>query len=57
MGVKRNKKKRRYSDEQVREIRVAFAAGSTLLALRRKYGGGFGALANIRDGVTYRNVE
>lgn len=57
MGVKRNRGKRRYSDEQVREIRGLFASKVTLADVQRKYGGGFGSLANIRDGVTYRNVE
>ena len=56
MGVRRNRKKRRFKDEQVRRIRAMVADGASLGVLRRTFGGSLGALANIRDGITYRDV-
>jgi hypothetical protein len=56
MGTRRNRKKRQFTDDQVREIRLLFAAGWSLNRLQRVFDCALGALSNIRDGVTYQDV-
>ena len=56
MGRRRNREKRQFTDEQVREIRKLFKEGFGLRRLQRVLGCGFGSLTNIRDGVTYLDV-
>jgi hypothetical protein len=56
MGVRRNRGKRRFEPDEVRAIRGALAAGTSVNKLRRRFLCSLGAIANIRDGVTYRDV-
>lgn len=57
MGVKRNRWKRRFTADEVREIRALLAVGWSLKRLRARFGGGYGTFANIRDGRTYLDVD
>jgi hypothetical protein len=58
MGVKRNRWKRAYTEDQVRRIRQMLAEGRMLTSIQREIGtGSIGALAHIRDGVTYQDVR
>lgn len=50
------KKNRRWSAEQVREIRRRFRVGATYAQLRADFGGSLAALANLRQRRTYREV-
>lgn len=56
MGMRRNRKKRQFTDAQVREIRLLFAEGWSLNRLQRVFDCSLGALTNIRDGRTYTDV-
>lgn len=57
MGRARNRRKRRFTDDQVRAIRRGFVEGRSLTGLQREYGCGFGSLTKIRDRVTYYDVH
>ena len=56
MGTRRNIGRRRYSVTQIAEIRRLFSSGSPLGQVQKLFGGGFGSLAGIRDGLTYRDI-
>lgn len=56
MGQRRNRGRRRFSDEQVREIRRRLVRGQSINSLRKFYGCSLGVIANIRDGRTYQDV-
>ena len=56
MGQRRNRARRRFADDRVREIRARLARGESVNRLRKEFGCSLGAIANIRDGRTYQDV-
>lgn len=56
MGRHRNMGRRRFSPEQVREIKLSLDSGSKILHLAKKYNCGLGSIANIIDGITYQDL-
>jgi hypothetical protein len=56
MGMRRNRGRRQFTDDQVREIRLLLADGFSLNRLQRIFNCSLGSLTNIRDGITYQDV-
>lgn len=55
-SLRANHWRRRFTDDQVRQIRQLIREGWSLKRLRERFGGGYGSLASIRDGITYREI-